>query len=64
VSLLNAETVESWRSAGCGGARGLGENITVEGIQVMQRPTARGCIGDAELEITATAAPGNARSAS
>src|SRR4030081_993903 len=53
VSILNAETVDELARAGMPVEPGiLGENITVEGVAVMQ--LARGArlrIGDAELEI-------------
>lgn len=54
VSILNAETVSELANAGMPVEPGvLGENITVEGVQVMQLDDgARLRIGDAELEIT------------
>ena len=54
VSILNAETVTELAHAGMPVEPGvLGENITVEGVPVMQlRDGARLRIGDAELEIT------------
>jgi MOSC domain-containing protein YiiM len=54
VSLLNAETVSELAERGMPVEPGvLGENITVEGVPVMQLPDgARLRIGDAELEIT------------
>jgi MOSC domain-containing protein YiiM len=54
VSILNAETVAELAGAGMPVEPGvLGENITVEGVAVMQLDDgARLRIGDAELEIT------------
>ena len=54
VSILNAETVTELARAGMPVVPGvLGENITVEGVQVMQLDEgARLRIGEAELEIT------------
>ncbi len=54
VSILNAETVNELAQRGMPVAPGvLGENITVEGVQVMQLVDgSRLRIGDAELEIT------------
>jgi molybdopterin adenylyltransferase len=54
VSILNAETVHELAHRGMPVEPGvLGENITVEGVQVMQLAEgARLRIGDAELEIT------------
>src|SRR6476620_1748599 len=54
VSLLNLETVQELADRGMPVTPGiLGENITVEGMPVMQLPDgARLRIGDAELEIT------------
>jgi MOSC domain-containing protein YiiM len=54
VSILNAETVNELAERGMPVQPGiLGENITVEGVPVMQLPDgARLRIGDAELEIT------------
>jgi MOSC domain-containing protein YiiM len=54
VSILNAETVAELASAGMPVEPGvLGENITVEGMPVMQLGDgARLRIGEAELEIT------------
>jgi MOSC domain-containing protein YiiM len=54
VSILNAETVRELAERGMPVAPGiLGENITVEGVPVMDLPSgARLKIGDAELEIT------------
>ena len=54
VSLLNAETVSELAERGMPVEPGiLGENITVEGVPVMQLAEgARLRIGDAELEIT------------
>jgi MOSC domain-containing protein YiiM len=54
VSILNAETVIELAQAGMPVEPGvLGENITVEGVPVMQLPDgSRLRIGEAELEIT------------
>lgn len=54
VSILDAETVAELAGQGMPVAPGvLGENITVEGVPVMQLPDgARLRIGNAELEIT------------
>lgn len=54
VSILNAETVNELAERGMPVEPGiLGENITVEGVAVMELPDgARLRIGDAELEIT------------
>ncbi len=54
VSVLNAETVEELRQRGWQVGPGmLGENLTVEGIPVMQLPDGvRLRVGEAELEIT------------
>ena len=54
VSILNAETVTELAEAGMPVKPGvLGENITVEGVAVMQLPDGtRIKIGEAELEIT------------
>lgn len=54
VSILNAETVDELAHAGMPVEPGvLGENITVEGVPVMQlHDGARLRIGEAELEIT------------
>jgi MOSC domain-containing protein YiiM len=54
VSILNAETVIELAQAGMPVQPGvLGENITVEGVAVMQlRDGTRLRIGEAELEIT------------
>src|SRR6058998_1010670 len=54
VSILNAETVDELAQRGMPVEPGvLGENITVEGVQVMQlHDGARLRIGQAELEIT------------
>src|SRR5437763_12867277 len=54
VSILNAETVDELARAGMPVEPGvLGENITVEGVAVMELlDGARLRIGDAELEIT------------
>src|SRR4051795_5815210 len=54
VSILNAETVAELAEQGMPVSPGvLGENITVEGVPVMQLSDgARLRIGDAELEIT------------
>jgi len=54
VSILNVETVDELARRGMPVQPGvLGENITVEGVQVMQLADgARLRIGDAELEIT------------
>jgi MOSC domain-containing protein YiiM len=54
VSILNAETVDELASAGMPVTPGvLGENITVEGLTVMQLADgARLRVGDAVLEIT------------
>jgi MOSC domain-containing protein YiiM len=54
VSILNAETVDELAQKGMPVAPGiLGENITVEGVPVMQLTEgARLKIGEAELEIT------------
>jgi MOSC domain-containing protein YiiM len=54
VSILNAETVDDLAARGMPVEPGiLGENITVEGIPVMQlRDGARLRVGEAELEIT------------
>jgi MOSC domain-containing protein YiiM len=54
VSILNAETVDELAAQGMPVMPGiLGENITVEGVPVMQlRDGARLRVGDAELEIT------------
>jgi MOSC domain-containing protein YiiM len=54
VSILNAETVSELAEAGMPVEPGvLGENITVEGVQVMQLAEgSRLRIGEAELEIT------------
>ena len=54
VSILNAETVDELAQRGMPVEPGvLGENITVEGVQVMQLADgSRLRIGDAELEIT------------
>jgi MOSC domain-containing protein YiiM len=54
VSILNAETVTELASAGMPVEPGvLGENITVEGVPVMQlEDGVRLRVGDAELEIT------------
>ncbi len=54
VSILNAETVNELAQRGMPVEPGvLGENITVEGVQVMQLADgSRLRIGDAELEIT------------
>jgi MOSC domain-containing protein YiiM len=54
VSILNAETVSELAGRGMPVEPGiLGENITVEGVPVMQLAEgARLRIGDAELEIT------------
>jgi MOSC domain-containing protein YiiM len=54
VSILNAETVTELARAGMPVTPGvLGENITVEGLAVMQlQDGARLRVGDAELEIT------------
>jgi len=54
VSILNAETVDELARAGMPVAPGvLGENMTVEGVAVMQLDDGtRLRIGDAELEIT------------
>jgi MOSC domain-containing protein YiiM len=54
VSILNAETVNELAARGMPVEPGiLGENITVEGVPVMQLPDgARLRIGDAEIEIT------------
>ena len=54
VSILNAETVNELAERGMPVEPGiLGENITVEGVPVMQLPDgARLRIGEAEIEIT------------
>jgi len=54
VSILNAETVDELAHQGIPVTPGvLGENITVEGMPVMQLPDgARLRVGNAELEIT------------
>ena len=54
VSILNVETVRELAQAGMPVAPGvLGENITVEGVPVMQlRDGTRMRVGEAELEIT------------
>jgi molybdopterin adenylyltransferase len=54
VSILNAETVNELAERGMPVEPGiLGENITIEGVPVMELPDgARLRIGDAELEIT------------
>jgi MOSC domain-containing protein YiiM len=54
VSILNAETVNELAERGMPVEPGiLGENITVEGLPVMQLPDgAHLRIGDAEIEIT------------
>jgi len=54
VSILNAETVTELAQAGMPVEPGvLGENITVEGVPVMQlRDGTRIRVGEAELEIT------------
>jgi molybdopterin adenylyltransferase len=54
VSILNAETVDELAGRGMPVVPGvLGENITVEGVPVMQlTPGQRMRIGEAELEIT------------
>jgi molybdopterin adenylyltransferase len=54
VSILNAETVHELAAQGIPVTPGiLGENITVEGVPVMELPDgARLRIGDAEVEIT------------
>ncbi len=54
VSILNAETVNELAQRGMPvGPGSLGENITVEGVQVMRLSDgARLRIGDVELEIT------------
>jgi MOSC domain-containing protein YiiM len=54
VSILNAETVHELAERGMPVGPGvLGENITVEGVPVMQLPVgARLRIGEAEIEIT------------
>ncbi|MCA1648567.1 MAG: MOSC domain-containing protein, partial [Chloroflexi bacterium] len=54
VSMLNAETVDELAAAGMPVTPGvLGENITVQGLAVMQLAEgARVRVGDAELEIT------------
>src|SRR5947209_14242483 len=54
VSILNAETVSELASAGLPVEPGvLGENITVEGVPVMElEDGVRLRVGDAELEIT------------
>ncbi len=54
VSILNAETVDELAARGMPVTPGvLGENITVEGVPVMQLGDgARLRVGDAELEIT------------
>jgi MOSC domain-containing protein YiiM len=54
VSILNAETVRELADLGMPVAPGiLGENITVEGVPIMDLATgARLKIGEAELEIT------------
>src|SRR6185503_19589116 len=54
VSILNAETVDELAQRGMPVTPGiLGENITVEGVPVMELPDgARLRIGAAELEIT------------
>ena len=54
VSILNVETVDELAHAGMPVKPGvLGENITVEGVPVMQLPDgARLRIGEAEVEIT------------
>lgn len=54
VSILNAETVDELARAGMPVEPGvLGENITVEGVAVMQlQDGTRLRIGEAELEIT------------
>ncbi len=54
VSILNAETVDELAQRGMPVTPGvLGENITVEGVSVMQLPDgARLRIGEAEVEIT------------
>jgi MOSC domain-containing protein YiiM len=54
VSILNAETVNELAQRGMPVTPGvLGENITVEGLAVMQlQDGARLRVGDAELEIT------------
>jgi MOSC domain-containing protein YiiM len=54
VSILNAETVSELAQLGMPVEPGiLGENMTVEGVAVMQLPDgARLRIGEAELEIT------------
>ena len=54
VSILNAETVDELAGQGMPVTPGiLGENITVEGVPVMElRDGARLRVGDAELEIT------------
>jgi len=54
VSILNAETVSELAEAGMPVVPGvLGENITVEGVPVMQlEDGTRIRVGDAELEIT------------
>jgi MOSC domain-containing protein YiiM len=54
VSILNAETVRELAQAGMPVGPGvLGENITVEGVPVMQlRDGTRLRVGEAELEIT------------
>jgi MOSC domain-containing protein YiiM len=54
VSILNAETVNELAERGMPVEPGvLGENITVEGVPVMQLPDGtRLRIGEAELEIT------------
>jgi MOSC domain-containing protein YiiM len=54
VSILNAETVDELADQGIPVTPGiLGENLTVEGVPVMQLPDGtRLRVGDAELEIT------------
>src|SRR5947209_9245424 len=54
VSILNAETVDELARAGMPVEPGiLGENITVEGVPVMElHDGSRLRVGDAELEIT------------
>jgi MOSC domain-containing protein YiiM len=54
VSILNAETVDELAARGMPVTPGvLGENITVEGVPVMQLdPGVRLRVGEAELEIT------------
>lgn len=54
VSLLNAETIEELAATGMTVSPGVfGENLTIEGVPVMELPTgARLRVGEAVLEIT------------